>query len=109
PDVRAKRADQEAKGKQTSRRKPMLRFLVIFLVLIGIYYALTLSPWVDANGLLPVMKASAQGTSLLLNLTGARTTAEGVVVRGPEYAVAVRRGCDPLEPIALFAAAVMAF
>jgi exosortase/archaeosortase family protein len=87
----------------------MLRFLAIFLALTGAYYALTLSPWVDANGLLPVMKASAHGTSVLLNLIGTKTTAEGVVVRGPDYAVAVRRGCDPLEPIALFAAAVMAF
>jgi exosortase/archaeosortase family protein len=87
----------------------MLRFLAIFLALMVIYYALTLSPWVDANGLLPVMKASAHGTSVLLNLIGFKTTVEGVVVRGPVYAVAVRRGCDPLEPIALFAAAATAF
>ncbi len=87
----------------------MLRFLGIFFAIVGGYYALTLSPWVDAHVLYPVMKASAQGTSALLHLTGVNTTVDGVIVRGPGYAVAVRRGCDPLEPIILFAAGVMAF
>src|SRR5262249_15016855 len=67
------------------------------------------SPWVDSNALFPVMKASARGSSVLLNFLGAKTTVEGVVIRGSECAVAVRRGCDPLEPIVLFAAAVIAF
>jgi exosortase H (IPTLxxWG-CTERM-specific) len=87
----------------------MLRFLGIFLALVTVYYAATLSPWVDANVLYPVMKASARGTSALLNLFGAKTTVMGVEIRGPDYAVAVRRGCDPLEPIVLFAAGVIAF
>ncbi|MGO8697336.1 MAG: exosortase H [Limisphaerales bacterium] len=87
----------------------MLRFLGIFFAIVAVFYSLTLSPWVDANVLYPVMKASARGTSMLLNLIGVKTTVEGVVVRGPGYSVAVRRGCDPLEPIVLFAAGVMAF
>jgi exosortase H (IPTLxxWG-CTERM-specific) len=95
--------------KQASARKAMLRFLGIFLALVAAYYALTLSRWVDANVLYPVMKASACGASALLNFLGVGTTVDGVVIRGPGYAVAVRRGCDPLEPIVLFAAAVTAF
>jgi exosortase H (IPTLxxWG-CTERM-specific) len=87
----------------------MLRFLGIFFVTVAVYYSLTLSPWIDANVFYPVMEASASGTSMLLNLIGAHTTVEGVVVRGPDYSVAVRRGCDPLEPVVLFAAGVVAF
>jgi exosortase H (IPTLxxWG-CTERM-specific) len=87
----------------------MLRFLGIFLALVSGFYALTLSPWADAHLLMPVMKASARGTSALLNLAGCKTTSEGVTVFGPGYSVAVRRGCDPLEPIVLFSAAVIAF
>ncbi len=89
--------------------KAARRFLGIFLALVAVYYSLTLSPWVDANLLYPVMEASAHGTSALLNLFGGKTTVEGVVVRGPGYAVAVRRGCDPLEPIVFFAAGVVGF
>jgi exosortase H (IPTLxxWG-CTERM-specific) len=92
-----------------AQRKAMLRFLGIFLGTVAVYYALTLSPWVDANVLYPVMKASAQATSVLLNVTGVKTSVEGVVIRGPLYAVAVRRGCDPLEPLVLFTAGVLAF
>jgi exosortase H (IPTLxxWG-CTERM-specific) len=87
----------------------MLRFLGVFFATVAVYYSLTLSPWVDANALYPVMKVSARGTSALLNLIGVKTTVEGVVVRGTGYSVAVRRGCDPLEPIVLFAAGVVAF
>jgi len=31
------------------------------------------------------------------------------VIRGTEFAIAVRRGCDPAEPVMLFGAAVMAY
>jgi exosortase H (IPTLxxWG-CTERM-specific) len=99
----------ELLGKPVSERKARLRFFGIFLALVMGYYELTVSPWVDANALLPVMKASAGGTSALLKLIGIKTTTEGVVVRGAGYALAVRRGCDPLEPIVLFAAGVIAF
>jgi exosortase/archaeosortase family protein len=89
--------------------KAMRRFLGIFLAAMAVYYALTLSPWVDANLLYPVMKASAHGTSVLLKLIGINTTVEGVVVRGPAYSMTVRRGCDPLDPLALFAAGLFSF
>jgi exosortase H (IPTLxxWG-CTERM-specific) len=96
-------------AREGCRRGAMLRFLGIFLATVAVYYALALSPWVDAKVLYPVMKVSARGTSALLNLMGVKTTVEGVVVRGADYSVAVRRGCDPLEPIVLFGAGVMAF
>src|SRR5271168_2334217 len=83
-------------------RKGMLRFLGIFLGIVVVYYSLTLSPWVDAHAIYPVLKASARGTSTLLDLGGVKTTVDGVIVHGPDYSIAVRRGCDPLEPIVLF-------
>jgi len=87
----------------------MLRFLGVFFAFVTVYYALTLSPWVDANAIFPVLKVSARETSAILKVIGIKTTTEGVVVRGIDHAVAVRRGCDPLEPIVLFSAGVIAF
>ena len=95
--------------KTGAEKKAMLRFIGIFLGLVFAFYALTLSPWVDAKILFPVMKTSARGTSALINLVGVKTITEGVVIRGSNYAVAVRRGCDPLEPIVFFAAGLVAF
>jgi exosortase H (IPTLxxWG-CTERM-specific) len=107
--MKAERATAKPPDGPASPKKQTLRFLGIFFSLITMFYVLTLSTWVDARILFPVMKASARGTSLLLNLIGSKTTVDGLIVRGPDCAVAVRRGCDPLEPIVLFAAAVIAF
>jgi exosortase H (IPTLxxWG-CTERM-specific) len=98
-----------AARSNASGAKMALHFIGVFLTFIGVFYVLALSPWVDANMFFPVMKVSARAASALLNLAGDKTTAEGVEIRGLGYAVAVRRGCDPLEPIVLFAAGMMAF
>jgi exosortase H (IPTLxxWG-CTERM-specific) len=95
--------------RQETSKSQVRRFLLIFLGIVGAYYALTLVLWVDGNILYPLLQLSAQASSLLLNLTGENTTTKGIVIQGATFAVAVRRGCDPLEPIALFGAAVIAF
>jgi len=61
------------------------RFLLIFLGIVGAYYALTLVPWVDRNILYPVLQLSAQASSLLLNLTGESTTTKGIVIQGATF------------------------
>jgi exosortase H (IPTLxxWG-CTERM-specific) len=98
-----------APARGDNRRTATLRFLGIFFAIVAVYYSFTLSPWIDAHVLYPVMKVSARGTSVLLGFIGVKTTVEGVEVRGADYTVAVRRGCDPLEPIVLFSAGVIAF
>lgn len=100
---------QRGLAGEAPRWRGEVRFAAIFLGLVGGYYVLTVVPWVDHYLMLPVMVNSAQITSWLLNLTGAKTLAEGFVIQGPEFAVAVRRGCDPLEPIMLLGAAILAF
>ncbi len=96
-------------SEHASERRELRWFFTVFLALLAAFYALSLLPWIDARIFFPVMKVCAHGSSALLNLAGLKTIAEGVVIRGPGFAVAVRRGCDPLEPIVLFAAAVIAF
>jgi exosortase H (IPTLxxWG-CTERM-specific) len=85
------------------------RFLVIFLCGVAVYYLVTLIPWVDRNILFPVLQLTAQACSFLIGLSGDHTTVSGIVIQGPTFSVAVRRGCDPFDPIALFSVAVIAF
>ena len=85
------------------------RFLARFGILVAVYYLLTALPWVDRHVLYPVLELNARGVSALLNLLGHETTHQGIAIHGPRFSVAVRRGCDPLEPIMLFGAAVLAF
>ncbi len=93
-------------ARQASPRK---RFLWIFLGVIGTFYLVNLSPWVDGEVVLPIIKLSARIASAILNGFGAQTQLVGVVIRGPSFSVAVRRGCDPIDPIVLITAAILAF
>jgi exosortase/archaeosortase family protein len=90
-------------------RPEAIRFLGWFLGLVAVYYILTAIPWVDRYVIYPVLEFSAGGASKMLNLVGYPTRVIGVIIQGPDFSVAVRRGCDPLEPIVLFTAAVLAF
>jgi exosortase/archaeosortase family protein len=90
-------------------RSSRYRFIVVFVVVISAYFGLATLPWVDRHVVLPVLEISAGGASLLLNLFGFSTHVEGVIVRGKEFSVAVRNGCDPLAPIALMVAAMLGF
>jgi exosortase H (IPTLxxWG-CTERM-specific) len=95
--------------KTQSAESGVRRFLLLFLGLVAAYYLITLIPWVDRNILYPVLEFSARSSSLLINLAGERTTTNGIRIQGPTFAVAVRRGCDPLEPIVLLGSAIIAF
>lgn len=90
-------------------RLKAIRFVGVFASLVAAYYVLTAIPWIDRYAIYPVLEHSAGGASKLLNLFGSHTILNGVTIQGPEFAVAVRRGCDPLEPIMLFSAAIVAF
>lgn len=86
-----------------------IRFLIRFLGLFAIYYLLLAIPWFDAHLMVPVLELSAKMTAWLVNSVGLDAVAEGITVRGPLHAIAIRRGCDPLDPLALFSAGVLAY
>lgn len=88
---------------------PTLRFLVLFLAILAGYYVLTLSFWVDRCFIYPTLELTAGAASWLMNLAGQGTAVQGVTIQGSDFAVRIQRGCDPLEPVILFAAAVIAF
>ena len=96
-------------GNRAVAPNPVRRFLLVFLGIVAAYYLLTMSSWVDRNIVYPVLELSAHASASLIRLTGQAVTTQGVVIQGKGFAVAVRRGCDPLDPMALFAAAVAAY
>ena len=86
-----------------------LRFLALFLSILGCYYLLTLSPLVDRYLIYSTLECTADASGWLLSLAGRSATVHGVTIQGPDFAIRIQRGCDPLEPIILFGAAVIAF
>jgi len=86
-----------------------LRFLVIFALLMGVYYLLTTTntmktqffPWY-----LRFNATLAAGTLSTFGYDGVE--AKGTALTSKHGSISVERGCDAVEPTALFAAAVLA-
>lgn len=55
------------------------------------------------------LEMTADVSSWLLNLFGEPTTATGATVGTSEFSVKIARGCDALEPLGMFVAAIVAF
>jgi exosortase H (IPTLxxWG-CTERM-specific) len=87
---------------------PWVRFVAVFALLLGAYYVVILFPW--CNRLLyDYLLANAWVANAILQHMGQATTVTGVTIRSAQFAIAVRRGCDAIEPAWFFAAAVLAF
>jgi len=107
------RADAAAAGSGWMGAKgPALRFVLIsgglMLLFYGVFYTSPEdSPRLNAflRGYLGLYASSA---AFLLDLFGADTTVQGTTLFVGKRAVEVVRGCDAMEPIALYVAAMLA-
>jgi exosortase/archaeosortase family protein len=91
------------------RRRPGVWFLPIFLgILAGFYVFGQLG--VFSRVVAPAsLRASALAAAPIIRLLGDPVTVEGVRLSSARGAVDVALGCDALEPIVYFVAAVVAF
>ena len=106
---RRRPADEGRFRRWFKRNRSDLRFLLVFGLLMGIYYLLTVTPLIR-DGFFPTyLEWNAGVSGSVLRLFG-----EDVTVVGQEMTAAggesihIERGCDAVEPSALFVAAVMA-
>ncbi len=92
------------------RKRPVLSFVVLFGVLMGLFYLATLKIEVLDKTVLPAyMRLNAKVSAGILNVFGEGATARGTSVSSSRYSVDIAHGCDAVEPSALFVAAVLAF
>ncbi len=89
---------------------PVLFFVLKFGALIVLLYALLALPFVD-QCLSGYLKANAWLSSGILNIFGQGTHVSDVTISSTStnFAIAVRRGCDAVEPTWLLCAAILAF
>ena len=87
---------------------PGFRFLAGFGLLLAGYYWVILLPWGD-RALYAYLRVNAWLSNSILQLVGEHTTVTDVTIRATGFALAVRRGCDALEPAWFFCAAILAF
>jgi exosortase H (IPTLxxWG-CTERM-specific) len=86
-----------------------ITFLVLFLVLLGGSFALISLNWVNDHAIEPFTAGVARASGVGLNLLGQHVTLQGTIIQGPRFAVNIRNGCNGVEAMLIFLAAVLAF
>ena len=107
-DGRAESEPRPVRGWLISK-KPVLGFVLLFAILMGLFYAVTFIPYVNKTAFPAYMRFNAQASAVILNVFGEGSNTNGTVVASPRFRVDIRHGCDAIEPSALFIAAVLAF
>ncbi len=85
-----------------------LKAIIVFAVLMGLFYGLIHTPSANSETFAPYLALIARISGFFLNLLGQDAVVVGSSITAAGFPVEIVRGCDGLEPIAAFAAAVVA-
>jgi exosortase H (IPTLxxWG-CTERM-specific) len=91
------------------RRRPELRFLAVFLLVLAASF--TLLSWRPVNDHLvePFTGGVARASGVALRLIGEEVVRSGTVLRSPRFAVNIRNGCNGVEAMVILLAAIVAY
>lgn len=92
---------------QRNRRE--ITFLVVFAVLLGGGFTLISLNQVNDHVIEPFTAGIARVSGAVLDLIGQDVTMQGTIIRNPRFAVNIRNGCNGVEAMLIFLAAVLAF
>jgi exosortase H (IPTLxxWG-CTERM-specific) len=90
-------------------KNPVLRFVVVFGLLAGLFYAVMFSSSFQNAFFPPYLRFSARMASTVCNWFGQRTTVSEWTISSARFSTEIALGCDAAEPAVLFVAAVLAF
>ncbi len=91
------------------RNRRELTFLAAFVVLLGASFTLISVNWVNDHAIEPFTAGVARVSGAALNLLGQHVGMRGTIIQGPRFAVNIRNGCNGVEAMLIFLAAVLAF
>jgi exosortase H (IPTLxxWG-CTERM-specific) len=86
-----------------------LTFLVLFVVILGASFTLISLNWVNDHVVEPFTAGVARVSGATLDLLGQDVQMQGTIIRGRLFAVNIRNGCNGIEAMLIFLAAVLAF
>lgn len=105
-DKRAKRGDFVAWFVE---RRAIIMFVVLFGVFMGAYFLAMATETARERFFPAYLELNADASAGILRLFGYEATARGTLVTASGSPLDIRRGCDAVDPTALFVAAVLAF
>lgn len=97
----------EAPGWRAYRQE--IVFLTVFLVLLAVSFSVVALKPVNDHVIEPFTGAIARVSGGVLDLIGQDVTRDGTVIQSPHFAVNIRNGCNGVETMLIFLAAVLAF
>jgi len=96
-------------GKPAGLSRREVMFLVLFALLLGGSFALISVNWVNDHVIEPFTGGVARASGVALDLLGQDVHRQGTIIRSPRFAVNIRNGCNGVEAMLIFLAAVLAF
>lgn len=102
-------AESPSSDRAPSPRRRQVLFLVVFAVLLAGGFALLSLNWVNDHAVEPFTAGVAAASGVALDLIGQGVTREGTVLRNERFAVNIENGCNGIETMLIFMAAVLAF
>lgn len=100
-------ADPPASFWRQNRRE--ITFLTLFVILLGGGFTVLSVNSVNDGFVVPLTAGIAKVSGVLLNLLGQGVTMRGTQIHGPRFAVDIQNGCNGLETVVIFLAAVLSF
>jgi exosortase H (IPTLxxWG-CTERM-specific) len=91
------------------RHRREAQFLAVFVVLLAGSFSLISLNWVNDHAIEPFTAGIARVSGAVRDLLGQDVTLQGTMIRGPRFAVNIRNGCNGVEAMLIFLAAVLAF
>lgn len=85
-----------------------MKAIVVFVVLMGLFYGLIHTPAKEDWAFRPYLAVLARAIGGILQLVGYDVSVSGTTVLYPEFSMEIVPGCDAIEPLATFVAAVLA-
>jgi exosortase H (IPTLxxWG-CTERM-specific) len=86
-----------------------ITFLVLFLLILGGGFTLISVNWVNGHLIEPFTSAIASASRMALNGLGQHVAQTGTVLTSPRFAVNIKNGCNGVEALIIFVAAVLSF
>jgi exosortase H (IPTLxxWG-CTERM-specific) len=100
---------EEPPLSQPDPRRAQIAFLGKFFLLLLVFFGLTAPRAVNDAVVEPFTAGVAKASGAVCGLVSREVSVTGTVISSPAFAVNVRQGCNGLEAVFLFLAAVLAF
>ncbi len=100
--------DTPPAGFWQSHRQEIV-FLTVFVVILGVGFTLLSLNSINDHVIEPFTAGVARVSGVALNLIGQDIEMQGTVIRNPRFGVNIENGCNGVETMIIFLAAVLAF